>query len=70
MLPPEMRIEILNLLDTRSVMALAKVSHAMKICVPLAKQFKFFNASKMYSIEDEDFDVISMGGTEIDPFVL
>ena len=51
-------------------MLLAKVMKSMQICLPLAKKFIKFDASDMYSIEDEDFELIETSGHAIDTFIL
>ena len=69
-LPVEIRVKILSYIDTASQMALSKVDAAMATCVPLSINFRNFYASEMYSIEDEDYNVIASSGHVIDTFVL
>ena len=51
-------------------MTLCKLSKAMQLCLSLSTTFKYFDASDMYSIEDEDYKIIKSQGHRIETFVL
>ena len=51
-------------------MIIAKLSPAMEECLPLSKVFTNFDASDLYSIVEEDYNILKSCGHAIEMFVL